>query len=426
MQDEIQLLETYFDRLWPICRSITGNGLRESFKILSEIIPLQLTEVPTGTKVFDWEIPKEWNIRDAYIVTPSGKKICEFKKNNLHILNYSAPFNGKVDYDELKKHLYSLPDQPDAIPYMTSYYKEDWGFCISHKELLQLETSGEYEVVIESSLMNGNLTYGEAVLKGKTDQEVIFSSYLCHPSMANNELSGPLALAALYRRLSSMKERKYTYRFILAPETIGVIAYLAKMGEHLRKNVVAGYVLTCCGDSGSFTFKRSRKGNSLADRVAVHALKQSGVNATILDFSIGGSDERQYCSAGFNLPVGSLMRTPYKQYKEYHTSLDNKSFISFTALSETVSMYETIARILEVNDRYKTTMPWCEPQLGKRGLYPDKGGHLQTGFDFTRNLLHILSNADGESELIDVADKKGVSALEFIEVIEACRKSGLL
>lgn len=426
MSDEKKLLETYFDRLWPICRSITGNGLRESLHILSELMPMEMHEIPSGSRVFDWEVPKEWNISDAYILTPSGKKICDFRANNLHIVNYSVPFRGKLSLEELKKHLYSLPSMPDAIPYMTSYYREDWGFCMTHNELLQLERTGEYEVVIDTVLAPGSLTYGEAVLKGSSEKEILFSSYVCHPAMANNELSGPLALAMIYKRIAEMPGRKYTCRFVLAPETIGIIAYLAERGEHLRKQLDAGYVLTCCGDSGHFTYKRSRKENTLADRAAEHVLHHHYPGSEVIDFAIGGSDERQYCSAGFNLPVGSLMRTPYKKFKEYHTSLDNKSFISFEALSNTVDAYFTIFRVLELNDNYKTTMPWCEPQLGKRGLYPDKGGHLQANADFTFNLLHFLSYADGERELIEVADKRGCSVLSFGEVIAACRKNGLL
>lgn len=426
MQETEKEIEQYFDRLWPICRSITGNGLRESFNILSELIPLQLVEVPTGTSVFDWTVPKEWNISDAYIVTPLGKRICEFRKNNLHVVNYSTPVRKKISFGELKTHLYSLPQLPDAIPYMTSYYKEDWGFCISHNELQQLPADGEYEVVIDSTLKNGSLTYGEAILKGETDREILFSTYLCHPSMANNELSGPLATAFLYKRLASIPNRKYTYRFIIAPETIGIIAYLSSRGQHLLKHLDAGYVLTCCGDPGKFTYKKSRRGNSLADRIATHVLNCKYQDASIIDFAIGGSDERQYCSAGFNLPVGSLMRTPYKMFKEYHTSLDNKEFISFKALIESIGAYETICRVLELNANYKTTLPWCEPQLGKRGLYPEKGGHLQVSADFTFNLLHFLSYADGESDLITIAEKRNTCALSFAEVIDACRKNGLL
>lgn len=426
MQDELKLLERYFDRLWPICRSITGNGLRESFKILSEVIPLEVTEIPSGTQVFDWIVPKEWNISDAYIITPTGQRICEFKKNNLHVVSYSVPVNTKMPFAELKRHLYSLPDRPEAIPYMTSYYKEDWGFCISHNELLKLPSEGQYEVVIESELTSGSLTYGEAVLKGSSDREILFSSYLCHPSMANNELSGPLALAFLYKRLAAISDRKYTYRFVIAPETIGVISYLANKGNHLLAHLDAGYVLTCCGDKGGLTYKRSRRGNTLADRVAEHILKFRYPDSRVIDFAIGGSDERQYCSSGFNLPVGSLMRTPYKEFKEYHTSMDNKQFISFNALKETIDAYEAICFLLELNENYRTTQPWCEPQLGKRGLYPDKGGHLQANVDFTHNLLHFLSYADGQSDLVTIAEKKNICALAFGEVIQQCNLKGLL
>lgn len=419
-------MEQYFDRLWPICRSITGEGLRSSLKILSEVMPMEIHEVASGTKVFDWEIPKEWNIREAYIITPSGKKICDFSVNNLHVLNYSVPVRGKMNFTELRKHLYSLPSMPEAIPYMTSYYKEDWGFCISQQELDQLETEGEYEVCIESTLTNGSLTFGEAVLRGSSDKEILFSSYLCHPSMANNELSGPLAMAFLYKRIAAIANRKYTYRFVLAPETIGVITFLNMRGQHLLENLEAGYVLTCCGDAGNFTYKRSRRGDSLADRAVEHVMKHECPDYSVRDFSIGGSDERQYCSAGFNLPVGSLMRTPYKEYSQYHTSLDNKEFISFGALAETVEMYLKVVRTLELNDFYKTTVPFCEPQLGKRGLYPVKGGQFEAPADFVFNLLHFLSYADGESDLITIADKRNKSALEFEDVIHMCRTKALL
>ncbi|RMG78128.1 MAG: DUF4910 domain-containing protein, partial [Bacteroidetes bacterium] len=344
-----QELEKYFDRLWPICRSITGNGLRQSLKILQEIIPLNLHEIPTGTKVFDWEIPKEWNIKDAYIITPDGKKICDFRKNNLHVVNYSVPVSKKLSYDQLINHLHTLPELPDAIPYVTSYYNEYWGFCISYNEFQNLPKQGEYKVVIDSSLEPGSLTYGDLILEGDTPDEILFSTYVCHPSMANNELSGPLVTAFLYKKLLTLPKRKFTYRFVFAPETIGIIAYLFFNGEKMSQNLKAGYVATCIGDNGNFTYKLSKKGNTLADKVAIHVLKNSGCPYKVIPFAVGGSDERQYCSPGFNFPVGSLMRTPYKQYKEYHTSLDNKSFISFDALEQSVNMYFDICRALELN-----------------------------------------------------------------------------
>ncbi len=417
-------LEKYFDRLWPICRSITGNGLRESLKIVSELVPMELTEVPTGTEVFDWVVPKEWNIHDAYIITPEGKKICDFKINNLHVIGYSTPINQKISFEELKKHLYSIPEMPEAIPYVTSYYKEKWGFCISHNELLTLE-EGEYTVFIDSILEDGSLTYGEAVLKGENDREILFSTYLCHPSMANNELSGPLIQAFLYQKIASLPNRKYSYRFLFAPETIGVIAYLNKRGMHFKEKLDAGYVLTCCGDAGNFVYKQSKRINTLADIAAKHVLKYQAIPYTVIPFSVGGSDERQYCSPGFNLPVGSLTRSMYQRYKEYHTSLDNKSFISFEAMEQTVNTYFDFVRVLELNEKYVTTIPYCEPQLGKRGLYSSVTNPLGAR-NFVHNRMHFLTYADGEHDLIDIAELKGVSIFDLEEHIAPLLEAGLI
>lgn len=418
-------IQHYFHRLWPICRSITGNGLRESLNILKEIVPLEITEVPTGTQVFDWTVPKEWNIKDAYILTPEGRKIADFSKNNLHVVNYSTPINVEISYDELAAHIHNIPEMPDAIPYITTYYKENWGFCLSHNEWKQQPRDGKFKVVIDSELKEGSLTYGECVLKGESEKEILFSTYVCHPSMANNELSGPLAAAFLYKKIAALPGRKFTYRFLFAPETIGVIAFLAKQGDALKKNMHAGYVLTCCGDAGNFTYKRSKKGNSVADEAAVHLLQFSGKQHRVIDFAVGGSDERQYCSAGFNLPVGSLMRTPYQRYKEYHTSLDNENFISFEALTETVDTYFELAQLLELNDFYKNKIAFCEPQLGKRGLYPDSVDPLFNREELHR-LLHFLSYADGELDLLQIASKRNESALLYKTIIAKCITSGLI
>ncbi|MDQ3110642.1 MAG: DUF4910 domain-containing protein [Bacteroidota bacterium] len=418
-------LESYFDRLWPICRSITGDGLRQSLKILSEIIPLELTEVPSGTKVFDWEIPDEWNISDAYILTPEGKKICDFKLNNLHVLNYSIPVDEEISFEELDKHLFSIPEMPDAIPYLTSYYKKMWGFCITHEERQQLPKTGRYKVKINSTLKKGSLTYGECLLKGETDEEILFSTYMCHPSMANNELSGPLVAAFLYKKLAALSKRRFSYRFVFAPETIGVIAFLSKEGMRLKENLHAGYVLTCVGDKGNFTYKRSKNPENNVDTVAEHYLRGTGKPFTTLDFSIGGSDERQYCSPGFNLPVGSLMRTMYQRFKEYHTSLDNKSFISFEALEESVNAYFDIARVHELNRKYINAVPYCEPQLGKRGLYPAVGGQKSRTDELSMR-LHLLSWADGKNDLITIAERFGRPALDFEETIRVLIENKLL
>jgi aminopeptidase-like protein len=418
-------LELYFDRLWPICRSITGNGLRTSIDILGEILPLVKHEIPSGTQVFDWTIPKEWNIENAYIICPDGKQIAAFSKNNLHVVNYSIPVNKKISWEELQPHLHHIPEMPDAIPYITSYYKENWGFCITHNEWKSLPREGEYQVVIESSLEPGHLTWAECVLPGETEEEVLFSTYLCHPSMANNELSGPLAQAFLYEELKKMPVRRYTYRFLFAPETIGVIAFLAERGEQLKKNLRAGYVLTCCGDAGALTYKRSKHRSSLADRAAEHILKHSYAGYSILEFAVGGSDERQYCSPGFNLPVGSLMRTPYQRYSQYHTSLDNKEFISFPALAQTVEAYHRICKLLEANEKYVNQISHCEPQLGKRGLYPSSVDPLFNREE-THRLLHFLSFADGDRDLIEIAEWRNESALLYSGIIENCKKAALI
>lgn len=418
-------IEKYFDRLWPICRSITGNGLRDSLNVIQELIPLQLREVPTGTKVFDWTIPKEWNIKDAYIIKPDGNKICDFKVNNLHVVNYSIPVNKELEYDELTKHLHYIDSMPEAIPYVTSYYKENWGFCISYKEFKKLPKTGIYKVVIESSLQAGSLTYGEYILKGETDEEVLFSTYLCHPSMANNELSGPLVQAFLYQKIASLTKRKYTYRFLFAPETIGVVAYLYENGMHLKQKLKAGYVLTCCGDDANFIYKQSKHVNSIADEIAKHVLKHQDVPYEIIPFSVGGSDERQYCSPGFNLPVGSLTRSMYQKYKEYHTSLDNKNFISFEAMKKTIETYFLFVKALELNNYYKAEIEYCEPQLGKRGLYPSS-----VNPDVSRKLIHdrmhLLSFADGKKSLIEIAELKNISVFDLENHLKPLVENSLL
>lgn len=418
-------LEMYFDRLWPICRSITGEGVRETLKILSEVHPIQVHEVPSGTQVLDWVIPKEWNIRDAYIEKEDGTRIAQFSVNNLHVVNYSAPINKWVDYDELRRHVHTIPSMPEAIPYITSYYKERWGFCLSHIEWEKLDTQERFRVFIDSEFKQGSLTYGEIIVPGSSSNEVFFSTYVCHPSMANNELSGPLATVFLARAIAQLPQRKYTYRFIFIPETIGAVAYLAKHGEYLKKNLHAGLVVTCVGDNGAFHYKRSRIGTSQIDRVAEHYLAHNAVQPVIYDFAPDGSDERQYCSPGFNLPVGSLMRTPYYRYKEYHTSLDDKSIMSFDAMSKTVAAFAEVCELLEWNDCYINQFPFGEPQLGKRGLYPDVLAPGDTRA-YVDNLLYLLNFSDGQHDLIEIARKRGVYAKQLIPVLRACLEKGVL
>jgi len=411
-------IEKYFDRLWPICRSLTGDGNRETLKILSEIADIKVTEVPSGTKCFDWNVPPEWNVKDAWIKDSNGKKIIDFKKNNLHLLGYSEKFNGKLNLDELKNHLHTLPDQPNVIPYLTSYYSSRWGFCLTHKQFKGLK-KGEYEVFIDVKKdPKGSMTVGEAVIPGQSKKEILLSTYICHPSMANNELSGPLVSAFLFKELKKKKDRRYTYRFLFLPETIGPIWYLSKYGNELKKKLQAGYVLTCIGDKGNFTYKKSRAGNTLADRAAELTLSQNEKKYLIEDFFPTGSDERQYCSPGFDLPVGSLMRTRYGKYKEYHTSSDNKDFISFDKIEKSVNMYMEILYVLEGNRYYLNTKPYCEPQLGKRGLYPTLGSQKATT-EFVNAMMWVLNLSDGANDLISISIRSG---LKFNVIEEAARR----
>lgn len=417
-------LEKYFDRLWPICRSILGPGYRESLQILSEVMPMERLRFKTGQRVFDWKIPQEWRPKRAFFVDPKGRRRAEFSRNNLHLLNYSAPFRGKLPLDELQQHLYSLPEMPDAIPYLTSYYRRRWGFCLSHRERQRLP-KGNYEVVIDTEFKDGALEIGEAVLPGKTDEEILFSSYLCHPSLANNELSGPLALVFLYRRLAAMPNRRYTYRFAIMPETIGAVAYLVRRGSHLKRRLAAGYQITCVGDPGPFTYKTCREPGTLADRVALEVLKGLGRHTVVPFHPAFGSDERQYASPGFNLPVGSLMRTMYGRYREYHTSLDDKSFIRFEALSGSVDAYVEMARALEANRVWKTTVPHGVPMLGKRGLYPTLGSQRDCDKK-VEEMMWLLNFADGTRDLVGIAERSGQPLGDLIPLSRELADAGLL
>ena len=426
-------LEKYFDYLWPICRSITGNGLRESFSILKEIIPLELIEVPTGQKVLDWEIPKEWNIRDAYIIAPNGEKIVDFKKNNLHVVNYSVPVDREIGLDELQNHLHSYEHLPEAIPYITSYYKEQWGFCLTHNQRSFLRP-GKYKVVIDSSLNDGALTYGTCVLPSTSgnDQEILLSSYLCHPSMANNELSGPLVISFLYNELAKKENRLFNYRFVIAPETIGIISFLSDWGEHLRRHLFGGYVITCCGDNKQYTYKKSKNDDSEIDRVAIQYLNKhvKGKNAElkVYDFFPLGSDERQYCSPGYNFNVGSIMRSMYGKYKEYHTSLDNKDFISFEGMKETVEIYLNILQSLEDNKTFVNLIGHGEPQLGRYNLYPSVGARVdnEEAKKFVLLMNYILSYSDGKHDLLSIAEKADSNIMELHPIAMKLREKGLL
>ncbi len=412
------IIENYFDRLWPITRSLSGEGNRYSLKILSELIDLKIKEVPSGTRCFDWKVPPEWNIKDAWIKDSHGNKIVDFSKNNLHVLGYSDRVNKKISYEELKSHLYTLPKQPDLIPYMTSYFEKRWGFCISHNQFKKLNKSETFEVFIDSSFNdNGSMTLGEAYIKGNSKKEVLFSTYICHPSLANNELSGPLVSSFIYRALKEKKKLKYSYRFLFVPETIGSIYSLSERGEFWKKNLIAGFIVNCIGDNGKFTYKRSRKGDCLTDRASEITLEQTEENYSIIDFFPGGSDERQYCSPGFNLPVGSLMRTMYKAYEEYHTSADNKDFISFEAMEKSIEKYLEIINLIEKNTKYINQYPLCEPQLGKRGLYPTLGSQKEKS-EFVNAMRWILNFSDGNHDLISISQKSKIPLRKLYPVVE--------
>ncbi len=410
------------ERLFPICRSITGNGVRETLKILREYIPIKNVEITTGTKVLDWEIPNEWNINDAYIKTSNGDKIVDFKKNNLHVLGYSEPFEGKVKLEELKNHIYTLPDQPDLIPYITSYYQRRWGFCLSEDQFKTLK-NGMYEIKIDSTLEPGNLTYADLIIKGKSKKEILISTYICHPSLANNELSGPVISTFLAKYFLDNNDHYYSYRFVFAPETIGTITYLSKHLEDLKRNVIAGYVLTCIGDSGPFSYLQSRKENTLVDRVTMHVLKHTEKEYKLYDYLARGSDERQYCSPGIDLPVGSLMRTKYGEYPEYHTSGDNMDIISSDELDKSLEKLKLCIDIIEKNRIYRSTV-LGEPQLGKRGLYPTIS--TKTSSLNVKTMMNILAFCDGQNDLLWIAEKIGKPIMELFPIVETLFQNDLL
>lgn len=420
-----EAIEKYFDRLWPINRSIMGPGFRSSLEILSEVMPMKYHSFATGTQVLDWEVPREWDVREAYIIDPTGKKIANFSENNLHLVGYSIPYKGRLTLDELKPHLHTIQHLPHAIPYVTSYYREYWGFCITQDEYNNL-TDGEYQVVVDTLLYPGELITGEAVIEGSSSEEILFSTYLCHPSLANNELSGPLGMVFLYDRIKSIPNPRFTYRFLISSETIGTIAYLSKMGAHLKENVIAGYQMTCIAENSAFTYKKSRQENSLADRAARMSLRDCGEQFEVVQFDPGdGSDERQYCSPGFNLPLGSLMRTQYGKYIEYHTSLDNKDFIDFEKLKGSVYQYFDIVKTLEANICWVSSMQHGEPQLGKRGLYPSLADKTSLA-EQVKATLWILNYADGKHDLIDVANLSGFSIKILSGVAESLFSKGIL
>jgi aminopeptidase-like protein len=409
-------------RLYPLCRSITGDGVRQTLDIIGESISLQVHEVPTGTQVFDWSVPREWNINDAYIKDSSGKRVVDFRASTLHVMSYSVPVAATMTLDELRPHLNTLPEQPDLIPYRTSYYAENWGFCLSH-DVLQGLTEGEYEVRIDSSLTEGHLTYGEHVVPGQVEDEVLVSCHVCHPSLANDNLAGIAVAVSLARRLGVAKPW-YSYRFLFIPGTIGSITWLA-LNQHRVGRIAHGLVLACAGDRGGLTYKRSRRGDAEIDRVVHHVLRRPGRPHKVVDFSPYGYDERQFCSPGFNLPVGCLTRTPHAQYPEYHTSADNLDFVSPEAMADTLETCWQVFGVLERNRPYVNVNPHCEPQLGKRGLYGSIGGRSDTK-ERQMAMLWVLNLSDGQHTLLDIAERSGMTFDLVAEVAGLLRDADLV
>lgn len=409
-------------KLFPICRSITGDGVRQSLRILAERIPIEIKEIPTGTKVFDWSVPKEWNIREAYIEDRNGNRIIDFKNSNLHVVGYSVPVDKWIKIEELQNHLYSLPDQPDAIPYVTSYYQERWGFCVSHNERLKL-TDDEYHVRIDSDLKNGFLTYAECILPGDSKKEVFISTYICHPSMANNELSGPVVATFIIKWLLSLESRKYTYRFIFIPETIGSITYLCSKYKHLKENVLAGFNISCMGDDKDYSFISSRYEDTLADKVALNILCTIYKNYTKYSFLERGSDERQYCSPGIDLPLVTLCRSKFGTFSEYHTSLDNLDYVTETGLQGGYEYLKNCLYVIENNGRYRVK---ClgEPQLGRRGLYPSIS--MKNSTDIIKHMMDLIAYSDGKNDLIDLSNMLKTPVNDLIPIVNKLLKANLL
>ena len=407
--------------LFPINRSITGNGVRQTLNYIKDIVPeMNIIEVPSGTKCFDWTVPKEWNCDDGYIIDPDGNKICDFKNNNLHVVGYSTPIDKEIEYEELIEHLYHIEDQPTAIPYITSYYSERWGFCLSSNKFKKLK-KGTYKVKINSELKDGNLTYGEIKIKGESEKEIFLSTYVCHPSMANNELSGPVVTTALVNFVKSIKNRKYSYRIVFIPETIGSITYISRNIDEMKKNIIAGFNISCIGDDRSYSYIPTRYGNTLSDKVSKHILKN--IDYVEYSFLDRGSDERQYCSPGVDLPIATICRTKYGAYPEYHTSLDDLTVISPNGLYGGYDKLKKAIELLENNNYYKVNV-LCEPQLGKRGLYPTIS--TKTSGAIVKNMMNFIAYADGNNDLIDIANIIGVQAEELFEIVEKMKKAELI
>jgi aminopeptidase-like protein len=410
-------------KLFPINRSLSGDGVSASLELIKKILPdLEIKDIPSGEKVYDWEVPEVWNVSDAYIKNEKGMKVADLKTNNLHLMGYSTPINTVMNKSDLLPHIYFLPQLPDAIPYVTSYYKKNWGFCVSKN---QWDNFGEgpFEVVINSNFTNGNLNYGELIIPGYSGEEILLSTYICHPSMANDNLTGPVVLTYLLKWLASVKNRKYTYRAIFIPETIGSIYYICKNINELKNKVKAGFVLTCLGDERNYSYLSSRNGNTLTDKVAIKVLKDLNVDFTQYSYLENGSDERQFCFPGVDLPIGLLMRSKFGEYPEYHTSLDNLNFVTKNGLFQGFNLIQKTLLTLEYNDVYKiNTM--CEPFLGKRNLYPE----ISTKFTnfVVKNQMNVISQLDGSKDILEISNICDIKFDETLNVINLLKSHNLV
>jgi aminopeptidase-like protein len=421
LNNELTMYDWICD-LFPINRSLTGDGVRETLKYLSRIIPdMNIHSVKSGTKAFDWEIPDEWSISQAYIEDSDGNIIVDFKNNNLHIVGYSTPVDDWFELDELEKYLHSLPDQPDAIPYVTSYYSRTWGFCLRHSERQKLKP-GSYHVVIKSKIFHGEMNYGELIIPGIETKEVLLSTYICHPSMANNELSGPVVTTAIVQWLMQQKNLRYTYRVIFIPETIGSIYYLSRHYQELKKKVIAGYVITCVGDDECFSYIPSKDGNTLSDRAAQHVLSHVSTDYKLYSFLDRGSDERQYCSPGIDLPIASITRSKYNEYPEYHTSLDDLNFVTQSGLEGSLDVYKKVINCIEKNYLVESVI-LCEPQLGKRGLYPKYT--TKNNMNDTISMKNLIAYADGRS-VLEIAELISISCWRLQELLSVLIDENIL
>ena len=416
-------MRALMEELFPINRSLTGHGVRQTLDILGKHISLEISEVPSGTQVFDWTVPDEWNCTDAYIMDAEGQRVVDFQANNLHVLGYSEPVEGDFTLEDLKDHLYTRPDLPDAIPYLTSYYARRWGFCLSQTQLDGMGP-GPYQVKIDSTLEPGSLTYGELLIPGESDEEVLLSTYMCHPSMANNELSGLLVVTWLVKWLLARTDRHYSYRILFVPETIGAITYLLRHMEEMKAKTVAGYVVTCVGGPGRPTFIQTRTQDTLLDKITKHVLEHCGEDYQILPFADRGSDERQYNAPGVDMPVSTLARTLFADFPEYHTSLDNLDFVTGAQLEASLELYKKCLLALERNRIYRVTT-LCEPQLGKRGLYPTLGSQHDIA-DKMKVTNALIGYCDGTLDLIDVAAAHGLPVWDFYETADKFVTEGVL